>query len=155
MAIEIRKHSLETVVSSMATAFKQHVCLLLCVPYVLLCGPFATAAQDGWSASGFQGETDNDTDDEAPFVFQQERRQRADDAFKMRLAANWFADSSRFWYRNDLKGGLRQFIVVDAKAGRGEESPQSILADLRDEDKNGRVGERREPSLKREPADVF
>ena len=115
MAIEIQKHSVQTIVNSMTTAFKQYAWLLLCVAYVFLCCSFATADEDGWSSSGFQSETDSDGD--APFVLQQERQQRAEVTFKMRLTPNWFGDSSRFWYRNDLKDGLRRFLVVDANAG--------------------------------------
>jgi dipeptidyl aminopeptidase/acylaminoacyl peptidase len=37
--------------------------------------------------------------------------------YKSRLAANWFDGGQRFWYRNDLAGGKRQFVLVDAKAG--------------------------------------
>ena len=37
--------------------------------------------------------------------------------YKSRIAANWFDGGQRFWYRNDLAGGKRQFVLVDAKAG--------------------------------------
>jgi dipeptidyl aminopeptidase/acylaminoacyl peptidase len=38
----------------------------------------------------------------------------------MRLVPHWFADNTRFWYRNDLRGGRREFIAVDAERGRRE-----------------------------------
>jgi dipeptidyl aminopeptidase/acylaminoacyl peptidase len=38
-------------------------------------------------------------------------------AYKATLAPNWFHDNTRFWYRNDLRGGAREFIVVDADKG--------------------------------------
>ncbi len=37
--------------------------------------------------------------------------------YKARIVPHWFHDNSRFWYRNDLHGGAREFIVVDADAG--------------------------------------
>ncbi len=37
--------------------------------------------------------------------------------YKARIVPHWFHDNSRFWYRNDLHGGAREFIVVDAEAG--------------------------------------
>lgn len=36
--------------------------------------------------------------------------------FKSRVDAHWF-EPARLWYRNDLKGGAREFLLVDAKAG--------------------------------------
>jgi len=38
--------------------------------------------------------------------------------YKSRIAANWYDEGQRFWYRNDLAGGTREFVLVDAKAGR-------------------------------------
>ncbi len=37
--------------------------------------------------------------------------------FKSTLTPHWFADNTRFWYRNDLKDGAKEFIVVDAARG--------------------------------------
>lgn len=37
--------------------------------------------------------------------------------FKDHVTPNWFADNTRFWYRNDLAGGAREFILVDAAKG--------------------------------------
>jgi dipeptidyl aminopeptidase/acylaminoacyl peptidase len=36
---------------------------------------------------------------------------------KAQLSPHWLADDSRFWYRNELKGGAREFVLVDAEAG--------------------------------------
>jgi dipeptidyl aminopeptidase/acylaminoacyl peptidase len=33
------------------------------------------------------------------------------------LKANWYHDNNRFWYRHDLRGGEKEFIVVDAEHG--------------------------------------
>lgn len=38
--------------------------------------------------------------------------------FKASVNANWFAENTRFWYRNDLSGGRREFAVVDAAKGK-------------------------------------
>jgi dipeptidyl aminopeptidase/acylaminoacyl peptidase/uncharacterized protein (DUF885 family) len=37
--------------------------------------------------------------------------------FKARLIPHWFDHDRRFWYRNDLHGGVREFVVVDAEKG--------------------------------------
>jgi dipeptidyl aminopeptidase/acylaminoacyl peptidase/uncharacterized protein (DUF885 family) len=41
----------------------------------------------------------------------------ADRVYKARLTPHWFAEGARFWYRNDLKGGAREFVLVDAEKG--------------------------------------
>lgn len=38
-------------------------------------------------------------------------------AYKTSIMPHWFADNTHFWYRNDLPGGKREFIVVDASKG--------------------------------------
>ena len=42
----------------------------------------------------------------------------ADKVFKQRVSPHWFADNTKFWYRNDLAGGAREFVLVDAERGR-------------------------------------
>lgn len=37
--------------------------------------------------------------------------------FKMRIEPHWFGDNTRFWYRNALEGGRREFILADAAKG--------------------------------------
>lgn len=37
--------------------------------------------------------------------------------YKSRIQPYWFGDNARFWYRNDLADGKREFVLVDAKAG--------------------------------------
>jgi alpha-glucosidase/alpha-D-xyloside xylohydrolase len=37
--------------------------------------------------------------------------------FKDRITPHWFHNGTRFWYRNDLSGGTREFVLVDAKKG--------------------------------------
>ena len=41
--------------------------------------------------------------------------------YKDRIVPHWFAGDSRFWYRNDLKGGTKEFVLVDA--GKGTREP--------------------------------
>lgn len=37
--------------------------------------------------------------------------------FKGRIEPHWFANNTRFWYRNDLPGDGKEFIMVDADRG--------------------------------------
>jgi dipeptidyl aminopeptidase/acylaminoacyl peptidase len=49
---------------------------------------------------------------------QGERRSRPRGrVYKDRITPHWFAHNTRFWYRNDLPGGAKEFISVDAEAG--------------------------------------
>jgi len=41
----------------------------------------------------------------------------ANKVFRDRVTPHWFAGNGRFWYRNDLAGNAREFLVVDAEAG--------------------------------------
>jgi len=53
----------------------------------------------------------------------------ANKVFRDRVTPHWFADNTRFWYRNDLAENAREFIVVDARAGtRGEAFDHEKLA---------------------------
>lgn len=38
--------------------------------------------------------------------------------YRDKVEPHWFANNERFWYRNDLRGGAREFIVVDATQGK-------------------------------------
>jgi dipeptidyl aminopeptidase/acylaminoacyl peptidase len=42
---------------------------------------------------------------------------RVEGVYKDRIAPHWFADNTRFWYRNDLAGDAKEFILVDAESG--------------------------------------
>lgn len=37
--------------------------------------------------------------------------------YKARITPHWFHNDTRFWYRNDLRGGAKEFILVDAEGG--------------------------------------
>jgi dipeptidyl-peptidase 4 len=53
----------------------------------------------------------------------EQRRERAPGrpdgrgVYRASVAPHWFADNTKFWYRNDLPGGAREFILVDAERG--------------------------------------
>ncbi len=48
-------------------------------------------------------------------------RQRTEGkVFRARVEPHWFGDNTQFWYRNDLAGGTREFILVDAERGTRE-----------------------------------
>ncbi len=38
--------------------------------------------------------------------------------YRDQVTPHWFADNTRFWYRNDLRGGTKEFILVDAAPGK-------------------------------------
>lgn len=40
--------------------------------------------------------------------------------YKAQVSPHWFANNTRFWYRNDLPGGTKEFILVDAERGTRE-----------------------------------
>jgi dipeptidyl-peptidase-4 len=54
---------------------------------------------------------------------QQQRRGRGgfggrmEGMYKSQVTPNWFANNTKFWYRNDLSGGAKEFILVDAERG--------------------------------------
>ena len=37
--------------------------------------------------------------------------------FRDRIAPHWFEGNNRFWYRNDLRDGAKEFVLVDAERG--------------------------------------
>ncbi len=38
--------------------------------------------------------------------------------YRSRVEPHWFADNAQFWYRNDLRDGAKEFILVKADEGR-------------------------------------
>src|SRR5262249_17534588 len=40
--------------------------------------------------------------------------------YKAQGPPHWFEHNTRFWYRNDLRGGQKEFILVDAERGKRE-----------------------------------
>jgi hypothetical protein len=47
--------------------------------------------------------------------FQQSRR--VEGYYKGQITPHWFAENECFWYRNDLSGGTKEFVLVDAERG--------------------------------------
>jgi dienelactone hydrolase len=41
----------------------------------------------------------------------------SDNIYRHRITPNWVGDNTKFWYRNDLADGAREFVFVDATAG--------------------------------------
>ena len=39
-------------------------------------------------------------------------RDHADPPLRDRITPHWFAENSRFWYRNELRGGAKEFVGV-------------------------------------------
>src|SRR5688572_27765677 len=40
--------------------------------------------------------------------------------YKSRITPHWFAGGAKLWYQNDLPGGVKEYIVVDAERGTRE-----------------------------------
>jgi hypothetical protein len=45
---------------------------------------------------------------------------RTEGYYKGQITPHWFGDNTQFWYRNDLSGGAREFILVNAERGTRE-----------------------------------
>ena len=43
-----------------------------------------------------------------------------DKVFKAKVTPHWLEGNARFWYRNDLAEGKREFVLVDAEKGTRE-----------------------------------
>src|SRR6266496_679364 len=37
--------------------------------------------------------------------------------FRDQVTPHWFKNDSRFWYRNDLREGAKEFVLIDAEHG--------------------------------------
>src|SRR5262245_50949515 len=57
-------------------------------------------------------------------------QENAPRVYKDRVTPHWYANNSKFWYENDLPGGLKEYIVVDVERGARErvEKPPSDQA---------------------------
>ncbi len=42
---------------------------------------------------------------------------RVEGYYKGRISPRWFDDNKRFWYRNDLSGDAKEFVLLDAERG--------------------------------------
>jgi dipeptidyl aminopeptidase/acylaminoacyl peptidase len=71
--------------------------LLLSVPFLVFVGSLSA------------GDTD--------IALQKRQPPQAGGVYKSEIRPHWFRDNTRFWYRNDLRGGTREFILVDVEKG--------------------------------------
>ena len=76
----------------------------------------------GWLTAGLSGSVSLAQGTRADYERANTLRQTTENkVFKQRVKANWLPGNTRFWYRNDLPGGAREFILVDAT--RGDRQP--------------------------------
>ncbi|MBN1126647.1 MAG: prolyl oligopeptidase family serine peptidase [Sedimentisphaerales bacterium] len=75
--------------------------------------------QTVWSIVNDEKEDDAVLDTNMAISPQQRRGFRRSDnrVYKAGITPHWFADNMHFWYRNDLRAGLREFILIDAVKG--------------------------------------
>ena len=56
-------------------------------------------------------------EEESLSPLQKGTRKGASGVYRDKVTPHWFADETKFWYRNDLKGGAKEFVLVDAEKG--------------------------------------
>src|SRR6266851_8109193 len=54
--------------------------------------------------------------------YQRERPGPVAGVYKAQITPHWFQNNTRFWYRNDLRGGAKEFILVEAEQGQRKEA---------------------------------
>src|SRR4051812_46835203 len=54
---------------------------------------------------------------ETAVALQKRQPPQAGGVYKSEVRPHWFRDNTRFWYRNDLRGGAKEFILVDVEKG--------------------------------------
>ena len=78
-------------------------------------GPATAVGDEG------AGPSDDGFNDQEPGDSPQQRRGLGGPmprgVYKAQIIPHWFRQNTRFWYRNDLPGGTREFIAVDAERG--------------------------------------
>ena len=82
------------------------------LPWLVLSGARLSLGSEVAFAVASPAETNN---------VEQQRRPRgavAPGVYKARITPHWFHNNSRFWYRNDLRDGAKEFVVVDAESAR-------------------------------------
>ena len=66
---------------------------------------------------------------QAAYLRSQKLGQASARVYKSQINPTWFRNNTRFWYRNELRGGAKEFILVDAELGtRGAAFDHSKLA---------------------------
>jgi dipeptidyl-peptidase-4 len=72
----------------------------------------------------------------------------ANKVFKQRVTPHWLSDTNRFWYRNDLSDGRREFVLVSA--AQGSRAPAFDHAQLAEALRKAGAGQ---PEAERLPVD--
>src|SRR5436305_548226 len=80
---------------------------------------FITAAVTGPKATVYPNDSLFDSPQESPQAAPR-RNEGSRRVFKDRITPHWFQNNTRFWYRNDLRGGAKEFVVVDVEKGKRE-----------------------------------
>ncbi|HEY3787867.1 MAG TPA: DPP IV N-terminal domain-containing protein [Urbifossiella sp.] len=55
------------------------------------------------------------------------RQKTANKVYRAKVEPNWIGNGDRFWYRNDLPGGKKEFVLVDAVKGTREVVAEDML----------------------------
>ena len=79
---------------------------------LILLGSLVCAGPARCDDQSFSADAPQESPQAAPRGEQGPRR-----VFKDRIAPHWFAGDTRFWYRNELREGAKEFVVVDAERG--------------------------------------
>ncbi|MFO0804207.1 MAG: DPP IV N-terminal domain-containing protein [Gemmataceae bacterium] len=71
------------------------------------------------------------------------RQKWGNKVYKTKVDATWFDNGDKFWYRNDLAGGKKEFVIVDAVKGTREvvaedKLPKDKIEWPKDEEKRDR-----------------
>ncbi|HMF13903.1 MAG TPA: prolyl oligopeptidase family serine peptidase, partial [Gemmataceae bacterium] len=92
------------------------VCAAICSTLVARCSVRALADEPGRPRE-LQRYVPTAEDLRAGSQPQQRPGQTRAPIYKDRITPHWFHGSTRFWYRNDLRDGAREFVLVDAERG--------------------------------------
>src|SRR5437870_749506 len=81
----------------------------------LIIGSSAIGAAEPVPAGGLHKYTP--TAEELREAYQRSQKSGQARLYKAQITPNWFQNDTRFWYRNELRGGAKEFIVVEAERG--------------------------------------
>ena len=74
-----------------------------------------------WPGAGGAGPAEDSADGRQESPQRSPRREEGPRrVFRDRVLPHWYQNNTRFWYRNDLAGGAREFITVDVERGARE-----------------------------------
>src|SRR5262245_1447506 len=81
--------------------------------------PKGKPGERGLAPSGLEYVKYVPTEEELAAAYQRtQRRPMTGGIYKGRVEPHWFQDNTRFWYRNDLRAGAKEFVLVDAESGK-------------------------------------